>query len=240
MVSVGILGVIMMLIWSTTSSNLRAKDRIEGRDEMFHAAEVALRKIADDASQAFLVSVPTAGAAAPAAGTAATGAPAPAATPPAVVGAPAVQAFPLKTFFIGEDRGDRDAIRFTSLSNLRLVRGSKQSDQCKVAYETVESPDDPHKFQIVRKEDFWLDDTTDVKDKGFPIIENVVKFDVEYYDDRKGEWGKQWNSEQMDWLGKLPQAVRVTIGFADPDDETKMIPLSTTFLVPLSAGPIDL
>jgi general secretion pathway protein J len=230
MVSVGILGVIMTLIWSSTAQNLRAKERIEARDDMFHSAQVALRKIIDDVSVAFLVKGMTPGSpGAAAAGTT---------TAPAPSGAAAASS--LKTFLIGEDRGDQDAMRFSSLSHIRLVKDSKQSDQCKVAYETAPSPDEPRKFNLLRKEDFWLDGTTDVTNKGFPIVENIVGFNVEYYDDRKGEWGKEWSSEKADWAGKLPLAVRVTLTFTDPDDDTKTIAISTAVSLPLSTGPIEM
>jgi general secretion pathway protein J len=225
MVSVGLLGVIMTLIWSTTSQNLRAKDRIETRDLLFHSGDVALRKISDDLVQAFLARNTVVGVPPPAAGAAATTATAPAVT--------------FKTFFIGEDRGDQDALRFTSLSHLRFLKGSKESDECRVAYELVPNPEEPRELDLVRREQAWLDATTDVEGTAFPLVERIQKFNVEYYDDRKDEWGKEWSTEKLDWVDRLPVAVRITIAFADPDDETKSLPLSTAVTLPLSAGPID-
>ena len=225
MVSVGILGMIMTLVWSTTAQSLRAKDRIEARDEVFHAAQVGLRKISDDVAEAFLVKA----------------APAPAAAAGGMSAAPqaaATESF--KTFFIGEDKADQDSVRFSSLSHLRLVKDSKQSDQCKISYEAVPNPENPRGFDVIRREDLWLDATTEVKSKGYPLLENLVQFNIEYYDERKNEWGKEWDTEKLDWAGKLPLAVRVTIAFTDPDDDTKTIPLGTTFLLPMAPGPIEM
>ncbi len=232
MVAVALIGVIMSLVWSTTSQSLRTKDRVEERDTIFHSSDVALRKVADDIAVAFLTPSSTTTAAAPAAG--GTAAPAMTPTPTATT---ATQ--PFKTFFIGEDRGDQDSVRFSSLSHIRLVKDSKQSDQCKISYEMVPNPEEPRRFDLMRREDALLDATTEVTGKAFPLAEGIAQFNVEYYDERKGEWGKEWDTEKGDWKDKLPVAVRVTLAFPDPDDETKTIPLSTAVMLPLSSGPIE-
>jgi general secretion pathway protein J len=220
MVSVGILGVIMTLIWTSTSQSLRSKERTEGRDMIYHSADVALRKISDDVSAAFLVAASTL--AAPQAGAAAAAAPQAA----------------MKAFFIGEDRGDADAIRFSAFSHLRLVRGSKQSDQCRISYEVVAHPEERGRYNVLRREEPWLDDRTEVGGRAFPILEGVASFNIEYYDERKREWGKEWDTEKLDWKDRLPTAVRVSVAFPDPDDENATIPLATAVLVPMSSGPI--
>lgn len=225
MVSVGLLGVIMTLLWGTTSQSLKAKDRIEARDAVFHSADVALRKISDDITAAFLF---RATAAAPAAAGGAATAPARTATTTGP-----------KSFFIGEDRGDQDQLRFTALSHLRLVMASKESDQCKVAYEVVTNPETPGTYDVIRRESVWLDATTEVQGRGYALIEGVSRFNVEYYDDRRGDWVKEWSTEQVDWKDRLPMAVRITLVFQDPEDEKVEIPLSTAVSLPLAPGPIE-
>jgi general secretion pathway protein J len=213
MVSVAILGVIMTLIWSSTSQSLRAKDRFEKRDLVFHQGRVALRKIGEDLSMAFLA--------------------------PREVRR-AEGATEIKTFFIGEDRASQDSISFTSFSHLRLFRGAKESDQCKVAYEVVPSPEDPGRFNIVRREDPWIDDTVEVKGRAFTLAWDIQEFDLEYYDDRRDEWIKSWDTEQVDWRNRLPMAVRIRIAFVDPEEEGEVIPLSTAVMIPLSKVPMGL
>lgn len=229
MVSVGLLGVIMTLLWGTTSQSLRAKDRIEARDAVFHSADVALRKMSDDLMAAFL----SRGGASPAAAAAPGGA-APAPTP-----APASTTPAPKTFFIGEDRGDQDGLRFSALSHLRLVKQAKESDQAKVAYEVVANQDIPGTYDVVRREEVWLNASTEVEGRGYALIEGVARFNLEYYDDRRGDWVKEWSTEQVDWKDRLPMAVRITLVFKDPDDEQTEIPLSTAVSLPLAPGPIE-
>ncbi|MFH1831025.1 MAG: type II secretion system protein GspJ [Pseudomonadota bacterium] len=224
MVSVGILGVIMVLVWSSTAQTIRSKDRVEERDLMFHSGQVALKKIADDVEVAFL----------------ATTAAATTTTASAETTAQAPPTANFKTFFIGEDRGDQDALKFTSLSHLRLVASSKESDQCRISYEIVPHPEEPGFFNLVRREQPWLDKTTDVEGRTFALVEKIVKFNVEYYDELKNDWGKEWDTDKLDWKDRLPMAVRIKIVFADPNDETQEIPLSTAVMPAMWKNPISL
>ena len=213
MVSVAILGVIMTLIWSSTSQSLKAKDRFEKRDLVFHQGRVALRKIGEDLSMAFLAPR---------------------------VARRAEGATPIKTFFVGEDRAAQDFISFTSFSHLRLFRGAKESDQCKVAYEVVPSPEETGRFNIVRREVPWIDDNVEVEGRAYTLAWDIREFDLEYYDYRRDEWIKSWDTEQPDWRGRLPMAVRIRIDFVDPDEEDEVIPLSTAVMIPLSKAPMGL
>lgn len=226
MVAVAIMGLIMTLVWSSSSQSLRAKERVEGRDMVYHAGGVALRKIAEDLSMAFLAGQapqpPTEGLAA---------------SPPAA--AAVLTPAALKTFLIGDDNGDADGLRFTSLSHLRLFQDANQSDQCKIAYEIVPSEERPGRQDLVRREEAWLDATTELKADPQVLVEGVKAFNLEYYDGRKWEWGKEWDTEKQDWQRRLPLAVRVTLTFADPNDEERTIPLATAVTLPLARGPID-
>ncbi|MFH0800575.1 MAG: type II secretion system protein GspJ [Pseudomonadota bacterium] len=233
MVSVGILGLIMTLVWASSSQSFNAKRRIETRSDIYHQGTVALRKLTDDITVAFLAvragQAPLA-VAAPAGGQP----PLPLPTP-----APATSGPSTKTFFIGMDKGEHDEVRFTSLSHLRLFKNAKESDQCKVEYSVATSAEDPGKLDLLRSEDVWLDATTDVKTRGIPIAENIKSFNLEYYDIRTREWRKEWDAEKGDWRGLLPMAVRVSLTFQDPDDEKASIQMSTAVLLPLSRGPLE-
>lgn len=237
LISVAIMGIIMTLIWSTTTQSLRTKDRVEKRDLQFHIGRVALRKLGDDLTVAFLSKAARASPVSPEATTPATEAPAPAPT----IAAPASG---LKTFFVGEDQGGQDSIKFTSLSHLRLFKNAKESDQCKVMYEVVTSKDDPQVYNLIRREDPWLDETADVKGKEMVLISGIKEFDIEYYDSRRNEWLKEWDTQKVDWQSRLPQAVRVRLTFANPEDEEDTeeneIQMSTAVVLTLFESPIEI
>ena len=229
LVSMAIMAMIMIMIWSTQSQSLNSKDRIEKRDMAYQYGRVALNKVANDLTMAFLAKKPgTAAAAAAETGTA----------PAAATIEISTQARPV-TFFIGEDNGERDSVRFTSFSHMRLYSGAKESDQCKVKYEVAPSADEQGKLNLVRSELPWLDGETDVKSTPLVLAENIRNFELEYYDDRKDEWGKEWNTEIVDFAGRLPKAVKIKLALIDPDDEEKNIELETMVMVPMSTGVLD-
>jgi len=223
MVAIALMAVIMTLIWSSTSQSLRAKDRVENRDMVFHAGGTALRKFSDDMVMAFLAKTSTGTTGFQMAGAAAR----------------AQSAEPFKTFFIGSDEGEADSVAFTSLSHQRLFKNAKESDQCRVSYEVVPGEDDPGRMDLVRRMDPWFGSTTEVEADPIVLVEGIKSFNIEYYEVKKAEWVKNWNTEQQEWQNRLPTAVRVSISFADPDDEERTIPMSTAVTIPLSGGSID-
>ncbi|MBT3182341.1 MAG: prepilin-type N-terminal cleavage/methylation domain-containing protein [Deltaproteobacteria bacterium] len=222
MISIAILGVIMTLIWASTGQSLRAKDRTEARDMSFHMGRVSLRKITDDVVVAFLSKKQKTSSSSgiDASGGASTSG--------------------IKTFFIGEDQSGQDNLRFTSLSHMRYFSGAKESDQCKIAYEIVPDKEDSNILNLVRREDPWLDNTTEVKGKPLVLVRDVREFNLEYYNGRKNEWVKNWDTEKIDWKARLPDAVKITLVFPDPDDEEGEyeIILTTSIMLALSSGPI--
>ncbi len=212
MISVAIMGMIMVLVWSISSQTLNSKERIEKRDMLFQGGRIALQKLSDDLAMAFLIKQPS--------------------IPTGFSPRP-------KAFFIGEDKGDKDDIRFTSFSHLRFFNGAKQSDQCKVGYEVIPDKEDSSINNLVRRETPWLDAETTVEGYPFVLAQDVDSFELEFYDYRKEEWVNHWDSDNIDFQGKLPSAVRITIAFPDPDMENETISMTTMTLLPMSAGEID-
>jgi len=231
LVSIGLLSIIMSIVWSTTSLTNKSKKRVEDRYQAYHEGAVVLRKISEDLSMAFLAKK-VAPQTSPAASAQTLPQPA---TPDSQASLPER----MKSFFIGEDRGERDSLRFTSFSHLRLYKDAKESDQCKLYYEVSPMPGDSSRYNLVRHEEAWLDDTTEVKSPGLVLAEDIKEFNLEYYDQKKDEMVKGWDTEKQDWMGRLPAAVKVSIVLTDPIDPTKTIPMSTSVLLPLSKGPIE-
>lgn len=213
MISVAVMGFIMLLVWSTTSQTLDSKERTEKRDLVYQNGRVAIQKIANDLEMSFLMTTP--------------------ATRAGIAPRPV-------TFFKGENDGTKDKISFTSFSHMRLFKGTKSSDQCQIGYEVTSSVEEPDKIDLVRKEIPWLDADTEIEAKGFILAENIASFEVEYYDERKDEWVSEWDSEKIDFLNKLPVAVRISISFPDPDDEERTIDFKTSVILPMSKEAIDI
>lgn len=216
MVSIAVLMLMMTMIFSGQAQMQRSSKRIEARQGAYQQGRVALRKISDDLSMAFLTKAAK------------------------VEGSSSAANDAFKTFLIGEDKGESDEVRFSSLSHLRYFSGAKESDQCKIAYEVVQDKENPAKQNIVRREQAWLDEKTEVEGKDYVLAEGVKKLNIEYYDERQEEWGPAWDTEKIDWKDKLPIAVRITIEIVDPNKENGVITLTTAFMMPYSTGAIEL
>ncbi|MFH1875118.1 MAG: type II secretion system protein GspJ [Pseudomonadota bacterium] len=212
MVSIAIVAMIMLLVWSSTNQTLDSKERVEYRDAIYQNGRIAFQKMTDDLAMAFLIK-----------------------QPPVRTG---INPRPT-TFFIGEDEGNRDKLRFTSFSHMRFFKGAKESDQCKIAYEVMPDPEDYNVFNLVRREQAYLDAETTLETKPYIVAENIEDFELEYYDYRKDEWVKSWDSENIDYAGKIPRAVRMLLSFPDPDEEGKTIDLSSAVFLPMSYEQID-
>ena len=225
LVSIAILSYIMVAVWSSTSQSFDAKERFEKRDAIYHEGRVAMRKLGDDLNMAFLIKPPGARI-----GLTAEGLP----TTTEIATRPR----PI-TFFIGEDNGERDSLRFTSLSNLRLFRNAKESEQIKVRYAVEAAPDDPNVLNLVRTYATSLDEKDVVEGVSYKVAENIREFNLEYFDPRKQEWVRVWDSLKIDWKDRLPRAVRMTLSFPDPDDDRESIVMVSSVMVPLSTGPIE-
>ena len=220
MVAIALLSVIMFQVSATTTQMLNSKDRVEDRDLFYQVGRVALRKIEDDLRVAFLVK-----------------------SSQSKVKGFSASSGELKsgwrTFFIGKNEGEHDSIKFTTLSHLRLYKNAKESEQTRVAYLTRRSEDNPEFYDLIRVEMPWLDGTTEVEGRQLVLAESIREFNVEYFDVRKEEWIREWDTEQIDWKERLPSAVRLTLSFPDPDDEEQSITFTSGVFLALAKAPIS-
>lgn len=219
MIAVTILGVIMTLVWSSTSQSLKAKDRFEKRDFVYHSASLAMRKLSDDLTMAFLAKTAT--------------------TETGTEEAKPQQKSDYKTFFVGEDSGENDSLKFTTFSHMRLFKNAREADQCKVSYDIENAKDAETGALLVRKEEAWINGTTEFESKGMELVEGIKSFNLEYYDPRKDDWTKNWNTESVDYKDKLPMAVKVEMVFADPSMEDGTVKASTIVMIPLYKDPVS-
>ncbi|MBI4212427.1 MAG: type II secretion system protein, partial [Deltaproteobacteria bacterium] len=157
LVAIAIMGFTMVLVQSTTSQMLDAKDRIEERDLLYQSGRVAMRKLTDDLTQAFLIGKGSTNS------NVAFGNPLELPTSPTTITRTVPKPI---AFFIGKDGGERDSLKFTSFSHLRFIKDTKESDQAKIEYAMEPSKEDPRIFHLVRKEIPWLDDRTEINTGG--------------------------------------------------------------------------
>lgn len=209
LISVALVSVIMMMIWQTTSQTISAKRRVEKREELYHSARVAMDKMMQDLSMAYLVR-----------------------------GNPhwgSKQGSPqLKTVF----KGDADGFQFTSLSHLRLFKGSRESEGTEIGYRLERDPDDRDFLVLQRREAKGIDGNPDEGGAWVSLASRVKAFQAEYYDGGKFDWISSWDSESTE-KEKLPRAVRLKLVFEDPGRKDEELPFTTTVLIGMHRNAID-
>ena len=197
LVAVALVSVIMLLIWQATSQTINAKQRIEKRNEVTHNARIAVDKMVQDISMAFLLN-----------------------------GTPHVglrQGSPqLKTLF----KGESSTLEFTSLNHLRLFGNSRESEMTEIGYKMEKDPDNRDLSLLMRRESKWIDNKSGEGGAWIALAQQVKNLKLEYYDARKYEWQSSWNTESDTGL-QLPRAVRITIAFENPDNKNEDVEITT-------------
>lgn len=215
LIAVFILAMMSMMIWQITNNTYRGINKAEEYDEVYQHGRLALKRLTDDFSMAFLISQTLQGKSSD--GTTA-----------------------YEPTFVSEDEGSSDEVNFTTFAGTRYVKNEKKSDQLEVGYSVEECPESEERIQcLMRRESFAIDKETKEGGASFPIAKDVKEFNLEYYDPEKQEWRDDWNSKDPVFQNKLPRAARITIIFKDPRDENEELTFTTSVMFPLSTGAID-
>ena len=118
------------------------------------------------------------------------------------------------TGLVGEDKDDddlpADALHFTSLSHIRWVKDSKESELCEIGY-YLEKDEDTRESFLFRREDWNVDGTLEEGGNPLEMAEGVDGLNFRYYDG--DEWLDEWDSRIK---GDLPKAIEVVLVMRDP------------------------
>ena len=121
------------------------------------------------------------------------------------------------TGLLGEDRDENDlpfdSLHFTSLSHIRWVKDSKESELCEIGY-YLETDNETGESFLFRREDWNLDGTLEEGGRPLELAEGVDGLNFRYYDGE--EWADEWDSRIT---GTLPKAVEIVLVMRDPRRE---------------------
>jgi type II secretory pathway component PulJ len=219
---------ILMIITSTLAQaswiTTKGKKSIESRQLVYHQARVAMHLMIKDLELAFIMK-PT-------------------------LNALGRDVSAYQTAFHGIDEGEADVLHFTSLSGRRYLPDEIACDQREYSYSLEDLiPEErftKHRLpdgarQLVRREDRILDDNVQEGGDKQVIAEGVLKFNVEYWDLKKGVWTESWDSTQRARLNTLPRAVRITLTIPNPiNPENEPVDFRSVALLGMGPSPIEL
>jgi len=118
------------------------------------------------------------------------------------------------TGLLGEDRDEDDlpfdSLHFTSLSHIRWVKDSRESELCEIGY-YLETDREREQTFLFRREDWNVGGALEEGGIALELAERIDGLDFRYYDGE--EWVDDWDSKAR---GGLPKAIEVVLLVEDP------------------------
>lgn len=211
-IAVFILALMSMMMWQITNNAYRGSEKAGLYDDIYQSGRVALRKMCDDFSMAFILGTGLRG---------------------GFVGGIGVGHASFS--------GGTDGANFVSFSNIRYVKNEKKADYAEVGYFIAECPDSEEKrIQcLMRRESSDIDDKLEEGGEVFPVAKGIKKMALKYYDINKKEWRDDWKAVDPALASMLPFAVKISLAFQDPKDEREEILFETAVTIAMWAAPMD-
>jgi general secretion pathway protein J len=124
-----------------------------------------------------------------------------------------------ETVFIGRN-DDPDTLDMATFSHRRRLKDARESEQCEVGYYVMEDTDDREMMNLVRRQSRKIDDEPEEGGVMLVLVEDVLEFDLEYYDPGMDEWEKEWDTTQLTGQpNRLPAYVRIRLVVRGRNDE---------------------
>ncbi|MBN4049481.1 prepilin-type N-terminal cleavage/methylation domain-containing protein [bacterium AH-315-N03] len=188
MVAITIMGIVATITFGGFLQTLTNKTRIEQQADESHLIRVAFERMVSEISMAY-VSMH-------------------------LNPSPSLQL--MNTCFIGGRSGNGHRLDFTSFSHRRLYRDAHESDQNELSYFMMDHPDDPNRHVLVRREQNRVDDDPQTGGTIQILVDDVLDFQVEYFDPITAEWLDTWDTRQLTQQpNRLPMQVKLMLTVPD-------------------------
>ncbi len=115
--------------------------------------------------------------------------------------------------------GSKTRVDFISNSDSLMFSGRQKSDLCELSYYVERNKEEAGTFQLLRREDFFLDSAPLKGGLAVKLHDRLVTFELKYLDD-KNQVVDTWSSQSAKGL---PRAVRVSFGIrTEPKDSPEV------------------
>ena len=119
-----------------------------------------------------------------------------------------------QTAFIGQHSSPFDRVDFAAFAHRRIVKDARESDQCEVGYSASQDPDASDKMDLVRREQFPVDQDPVRGGVINVLAENIELFSLKYLDATTGIWTDTWDTTlQNAQYNRLPIEIKIAITF---------------------------
>ena len=193
LVSMAILVMMLVAVWSTFNSTLRGIEITEKSQERSMVIRTAISRMTSELSMAYLS-----------------------------FNRPQAEPRHF-TYFEGRSSGGNDNVTFSAFAHLRMRKDANESDQSLIQYFVADDPDDSSRQHLYRRESRRLTgDLPEELEKYFPayvVLEDVDSLELEYWDQQKNEWLDEWSTVGTDGQpDRLPERIKIKIGVMEGDE----------------------
>jgi general secretion pathway protein J len=202
MIAVGVLCLMMAIAWGTVVQTMRANQHFGAVEDRYREARNALGRMVTDIESAYISQNED------------------------------TTQQERRTFFIGDNTGEVNSLRFSAFAHTRLYADANESDQTIVAYLSGPDPVNRGQTDVLRRETRRMPSTqqgekwdsiagsTDV------LFAGVSKLKIAYFDSRDASWKESWSTLGVEGsANRMPDRVRISLSFVDEDG--KEITLTT-------------
>ncbi|MEM7160339.1 MAG: type II secretion system protein GspJ [Myxococcota bacterium] len=200
MISLAVLSMMMVSVWSSFNGTLRAMEVSEEIQNRYSIVRNGLLRMETELSMAYLSHN----------------------RPP-----DAQRHF---TLFEGRvESSQSESITFSAFAHLRVRKDANESDQSVIQYFLAPDPDDGDRTHLFRRESRRLTgDLPEDLEQFFPayvLVEDVESFEAEYWDPQVMEWQDEWRTTALDRQpDRLPERVKIELKVKDGED---IVPFTT-------------
>jgi general secretion pathway protein J len=213
MVSVAILAMAVVMVFSSMKTTFRTKSAIESNSARYRTVRLALERMAREISMAYLsqsedTSLPE-----------------------------------RRTFFMGKRHGDFDELRFSYFGHQRLYQDGRESDTAQILYTNAIDRETHKTNLIRRETRRLSNlKPEDAPGESDIVCDDIVRLRLEYWDLRDKQWREEWVTTAADGQpDRLPSRVRITLTVHD--ERGKEVPFQTEARIamqePLNLKPND-
>lgn len=185
--AVGILAIMATLTWGSIARTFDAYETVTDIDRRYHNVRVAMNRMARELSMAYLTNQRR----------------------------HKGRERMWKSIFRGEPGSPFHEIYFTAFAHTILREDAKESDQSEISYFGKADPDDRDTYNLMRREDPRIDRDPDEGGRAYVLAEGIKDFKLRFWEERKEDWVEEWDTENSEFAGRLPQVVEITLIIED-------------------------
>jgi len=207
MIALGILAVLSALVWSSFAPTWDAKQFVQEEADQYHGIRLAMGRMAREISMAFISD-----------------------------NYDTARYRERPTHFVGDDSGNRDELRFTTLAHERLYEDAKESDQAIIEYRLDRDPDDRDKMALIRRVKTVIDEDPDDGGVEAVLATGIEGLDFDYWDVEEKDWVRDWDTYDTAYANRLPERVRITLHVKGMDGKVRKFTTQTVVFLRTPLG----